>query len=252
LSQPAPTSRRQLLVSVQNVREAQLARSLCVPWIDLKNPALGSLGRPDLLTARKVAAVLAASEGTPVCQTSVALGELRTLNLSAALDLMRLFPVAKVGLAGLGTSRRSSSTLWQQLDLLQSRRTDSGQVVLAIYADYERAGAPAPLEVIEIANRLGSRYVLIDTFIKDGQGLFRWLTLEELRQLGERAASSGATLVLAGSLKSSDWPLLSQLGSVIVGVRGGVCSSDADRSSRLSADRLRQWLEWSRTEAQFN
>ena len=204
-----------------------------------------------MLTARKVAAALASSDEEPACQTSVALGELRTLNLAAAFELMRLFPIAKVGLAGLGTSCRSNSTLRQQLDLLHSRRTDSGQVVLAIYADHKRAGAPAPLEVLEIACRLGSRYVLIDTFIKDGQGLFQLLSIDELRRLGESAVAFGETLVLAGSLKSSDWPLLSQLDSVIVGVRGGVCTSDADRSSRLSADRLRRWLEWSRTEAQL-
>ncbi|MGN6134764.1 MAG: (5-formylfuran-3-yl)methyl phosphate synthase [Aureliella sp.] len=288
MSEPAFPSRRQLLVSVQNVREAELARNLGVPWIDLKNPAFGSLGRPDLLTARKVAAALAPApvtdslppasvqpasvlpasprgrlsgrlsshapqDGAAACQTSVALGELRTLNFTAAAGLMQLFPVAKIGLAGLGSAvRRSQAALMQQLDGLRSQSAASAQIVLAMYADFERAGGPEPLEVLEIAAQLGSPYVLVDTFIKDGQGLFHWLTLQQLSDFGQRAAQFGASLVVAGSLTTSDWPLLSQLGSVIVGVRGGVCMSDADRSSRLSPERLRQWLEWSRTEAQRN
>lgn len=239
------TTRRQLLVSVQNVREAQLARSLGVPWIDLKNPALGSLGRPDLLTARKVAAELKRTETSDVGQTSVALGELRTLQIAAARELMGMFPVSKIGLAGLGALGGPNRALRNQLDTLLAQRCDGSELVLAIYADHQRAGAPKPEAVIELARQFQMRYVLIDTFIKDGRGLFQWLDAVQLQNLNEQAAEIGASLVIAGSLQTTDWSQLDQLGSIIVGVRGGVCTSHSDRSSRLCENRLQQWLNWS-------
>ena len=215
-----------------------------MPWIDLKNPALGSLGRPDLLTARKVAAELTQKNDAPTAQFSVALGELRTLNVAAAVELMRLFPITKIGLAGLGTLGRITPALQQQLDSLQSDNASPGQLVLAIYADYQRAGAPTPSDIVELARQLGSRYVLVDTFIKDGLGLFHWLTVDQLRELRAQVQAFGATLVVAGGLQSTDWPVLDQLGSAIVAVRGGVCAINQDRTSRLSTEQLHQWLQW--------
>ena len=128
---------------------------------------------------------------------------------------------------------------------MQADNSSSGQLVLAIYADHQRAGAPAPAQIVELARQLGSRYVLVDTFIKDGLGLFHWLTLEQLQELRQQVESFGARLVVAGSLQTSDWPVLDQLGSAIVGVRGGVCASNEDRTSRLSSEHLLEWLRWS-------
>jgi uncharacterized protein (UPF0264 family) len=242
-----------LLVSVQNESEATQARALAVPWVDLKNPARGSLGCPDVLTAIKVAAALAASPSLPECQSSVALGELESVDLTTANQLMQLFPIAKVGLAGFARSSRpttpescsqSKADLLAALDRLAATQTAPRQLVLAIYADHQRAAAPDPLEVIDLAARLGSRYVLIDTFVKDGLGLLHWQSPQQLAQLGAQAKSAGAELVLAGSLSTADWPQLAEAAPSIVGVRGSVCAQQRDRSSQLSPERVRQWLAW--------
>ena len=82
-----------------------MASTLAVPWIDLKNPALGSLGRPEVATGPTASH----------CSRSVALGELRTLEITAAAELMRLFPVCKIGLAGLASHGGANSELEQQL-----------------------------------------------------------------------------------------------------------------------------------------
>lgn len=263
-------ARPQLLISVQNASEAWLADSLGVPWIDLKNPALGSLGCPDVTTAREVLGALAVRAGTPRCQTSVALGELPSLDTATALELMQLFPIAKVGLAGLTTETCTADPtepnaseliacgpdaiprvdlkaslddeLLQRLELLWRQQRSAGQLVLAAYADHQRAAAPSPAQVIELARQFQARYVLIDTFLKDGLGLFHWQSTEQIAALRQSAESIGAQLVVAGSLSTADWPLLSQAAPAIVGVRGGVCTHG--RASQLCPDRIAQWLNW--------
>lgn len=236
---------RQLLVSIQNVHEARLALAAGIPWIDLKNPSFGSLGRPALPTAVAVAQELT-SNATKRCQISVAIGELQAVDMLAARDLMRLFPIAKVGLAGLGSSDSSDRSALERLAELQGHAVSPGQVVLAIYADHQRAVAPSPARTLKLAERIGSRYVLIDTYLKDGRGVFHWSTPCEIIKLRERAAAFGAELVVAGSLKTDDWPRLAQLGSVIIGVRGAACEQSGDRSSRLCPERLNQWLTWTK------
>lgn len=239
--------RCQLLVSVQNANEAALARELGVPWIDLKNPALGSLGQPELSTAREVSKLLGASPSAPPCQSSVALGELRTIDIRQAVEIMQLFPVAKIGLAGLANSSGELNAAdHRRLVLIAADAHEAVQLVVAIYADFDRAAAPAPRAVLGLAQELGSRYVLVDTCIKDGRGLFDWLSVQQLDELRESAAAIGTELVVAGSLRASDRPQLNELAPAIVGVRGDVCSTSTDRSSGLSTPRVLQWLEWTR------
>lgn len=242
-----------MLVSVQNACEARLAQRLGVPWIDLKNPALGSLGCPDLATAREVLDALAEGQSAACHQTSVALGELQGLNTQTASQLMQWFPVAKIGLAGMvqetckgdaGGSAQLDAEMLAALENLAQQQRWAGQLVLAAYADYERAAAPSPNQVIELAQGMAARYILLDTFVKDGLGLFHWQSVSQIASLGAMAQAIGAQLVVAGSLSEGDWPSLCESAPAIVGVRGGVCTGG--RASQLCPDRLAQWLAWTK------
>ena len=71
-----------------------------VPWIDLKNPDSGPLGRPCPETARAVAATLGSHP-----RRSVALGEFRSLDMEQVYQVAGHFPYAKVGLSGLANVR---------------------------------------------------------------------------------------------------------------------------------------------------
>ena len=240
----------QLLVSVQNVQEAAQARQLGVPWIDLKSPARGSLGQPDLMTARNVAELLNQSSSLPQCQCSAALGELQTIDVASALQIMRWFSIVKIGFAALATRNGElDANHRQRLISLWAQRPNESHIVLAMYADYQRASAPKPDAILDLARELGSPYVLIDTFRKDGRGLFHWLSVRELDSLRQQAADFNAQLVIAGSLRATDWPNLNALGPSIVGVRGDVCTANTDRTSGLSSERVRQWLAWTCTAA---
>ncbi|MGN6543536.1 MAG: (5-formylfuran-3-yl)methyl phosphate synthase, partial [Aureliella sp.] len=243
--------RPQLLVSVQNACEARVAQRQGVPRIDLKNPTLGSLGCPDQTTAREVLDALAEGQSGASHQTSVALGELQGLNTQTASQLMQWFPVAKIGLAGMAKESckgdadgpaRLDAEMLAALDNLAQNQRWGGQLVLAAYADYERAAAPSPAEVIELSQAMAARYILLDTFVKDGLGLFHWQSVSQIASLGAMAQAIGAQLVVAGSLSEADWPALCESAPAIVGVRGGVCTGG--RASELCPDRLAQWLAW--------
>lgn len=239
---PAPLfSRHQLLVSVQDASEAEMALASGVLWIDLKNPSLGSLGQPSLSTAREFNQALLQPIAYQV-RRSVALGELDNLNLLSAFELMSQFPIAKVGFAGLGGlggMRRDAHSSWKTL---LSQCPSSCQLVPAIYADNKLANAPDADAILDMVEPYRLRFVLIDTFVKDGRNLFDWLTVEDINSLIARVESRNARLVVAGSLRVSDWPRLAELAPTILGVRGSVCTVGNDRSSRLSPEKLGQWL----------
>ena len=224
---------RQLLVSVQNAAEAETAFQAGVPWVDLKNPAAGSLGRP---TTDTCVEFIAKASQYPRSHISLALGEIDQVDWDWAAEWLPRFAVGKVGLSGSGKLDQSMLDLLSQFDR---------QIVPAVYADWQRAEAAAPASVLQLANAIHAPYVLIDTCIKDGRGLFEWLSARQLQELHRQAAEFGAELVVAGSLRTSDWEALEQLGSITVGVRGAVCETVADRTSRLCPAAIDQWLRWS-------
>ncbi len=249
-----------LLVSIRNADEARLARTAGVEWIDLKNPDGGSLGAADELTAIAVADELCHFTD-PVnsagCVVSAAVGELRDVPLTAARYLAQRFSLLKVGLSGLRDREDWSPALVEFSNQLQ---TFGASLVPVIYADHEHCLAPTPAQVIETAEQcslasnsvdssalsatrtgVGSRYLLIDTFTKDGRRLLDWIDLPELEAIIERAAQTGRQVVLAGSLSQHDLPKLWNLPVAAIGVRGAVCAGD--RRSEVCAQKLQQWVE---------
>lgn len=235
-------SHHQLLVSVQNACEAQIAVTAGVSWIDLKNPALGSLGQPDSTTANSFIQVFRQPIAYQV-RSSVALGELGKLDFPAAFELMSQFPIAKVGFAGLGSLGLMDGAASIDWERLNSNRPPTCQLVPAIYADHGLASSPSAAAILDLAERFCARFVLIDTYTKDGRNLFDWTSVDAINSMIARARSFDAQLVVAGSLRTSDWPKLADLEPTILGVRGSVCTIGNDRSSRLCLEKLQQWLD---------
>ena len=246
LSPKGVASRRpstQLLVSVKNCDEAQLAREMGVAWIDLKNPQAGSLGAPSLTMARQVANYLAEFPNR-----SVALGELVDLDWLLARQLAGLFPIAKVGLSRLLPTPAETVAVnafanpsWTQRFVELARQLAPTQLVPVLYADHSQCAAPGPAEILGMARRISAPFVLIDTFIKDGRTLSSWLSTRQLADLVEAAESSGIGVVMAGSLSKADLPDLLPLCPRAIAVRGAVC--DSHRTGRLDRSRLQAWVQ---------
>lgn len=255
-----PSVGLRLLVSIRNAYEARLARTAGVDWIDLKNPDGGSLGAADELTSVSVAEELRRFSG-PIhsagCVRSAAVGELRDSPLATARYLAQHFSLLKVGLSGMRERADWSTAL---VDFSKQLQAFGANLVPVIYADHELCLAPRPDQIIEVSEQCteqlssansstrrksltgaAPRYLLVDTYTKDGRGLLDWLGVPELEAIIARAAQAGRQVVLAGSLAQHDLPKLWNLSVAAIAVRGAVCATD--RRSEICPQKLQQWVE---------
>jgi uncharacterized protein (UPF0264 family) len=202
-----------LLVSVRSVAEAETALIAGADLIDVKEPAHGSLGRADDDTIAGVLDVV--RQRRPV---SAALGELAQ---QEALPSMHGLRFVKWGLADCADTR------WEP-DLENSgrklRQRDSQcEPVAVAYADWQRAAAPKPDQVVRFVINKGWQVLLLDTWKKDGATLFDWLPPASLHVLLEDCRASNVRVALAGSLGFDHLTIVRDLEPDWLAVRGAVC-----------------------------
>ncbi|MFO0954649.1 MAG: (5-formylfuran-3-yl)methyl phosphate synthase [Isosphaeraceae bacterium] len=227
-----------LLVSVRSAEEARAALQGGASVIDVKEPERGPLGRADFSVWEEVRR--AVPSGTPV---SVALGE---LNEWCPLDRpavppeppsqgtlpsrFRGFCFRKVGLAGAGDRW---SEAW---DRVRSYMGVGPSWVAVIYADWERADAPAPGRVLDVALKTEDcAGVLIDTWDKSKPSPIdlTW------REWVDRARSSGLLTAVAGGLDAAAIERLAPLRPDIFAVRSAACYG-GDRLAGVDPFRVSQ------------
>jgi uncharacterized protein (UPF0264 family) len=167
---------------------------------------------------------------------SVALGELADQpSISDIHYLSQLFPVVKLGLAGMAAHRD-----WpEQLSAIQEHV--AGSLVPVIYADWSTCHAPSPSEILQWMLTSGSPFLLVDTFHKDGSNLLEHMDTSQLAAIIHQAASIGASVLLAGSLTVAQLPAVLALPCTAVAVRGAVCSTD--RRGTISPDLVKHWVD---------
>ena len=221
-----------LLVSVRNVDEARLAWQVGADLIDVKEPALGSLGPASQDVLLQVAAT--SPVGVPL---SAALGELVDRPYTAAAALPDRFQFAKIGLAGCRMDKDWRSA-WADVF---ARLAQGTKRVAVAYADWQLAGCPAPADVIRHGANIGCRVVLIDTFQKHRGPLLHHLTTKQLVELRQLASELKLMFVLAGSLDVPTITELHKLAPDYFAVRGTICRPD--RQGRLDASLLRALME---------
>lgn len=228
--------RRGLLVSVRDATEAAAAAAAGADIVDVKEPAHGPLGRATVAVAAEV--VAAVGGRAPV---TLACGELASGSDAILAHLDRLHrlqprgprPVAvKAGPAGVGIEGWRESFLRLAAGLPPS----IGAVAVA-YADWSRAAAPHPAMILDAAVRSGAVAVLIDTFDKQGPGLFEAVDATTLRSWVGQAARVGLPVALAGRLAAADVEAAFRLGARICGVRSAAC--EGGRAGRVCGTRVR-------------
>ena len=87
------------------------------------------------------------------------------------------------------------------------------------------------------ARRAGAGGCLLDTAVKDGRGLFEWLTPEALAELVADGHTAGLEMALAGALRAEELDLVRATGADIAGVRSAACR-DGRRTAPLDAARI--------------
>jgi uncharacterized protein (UPF0264 family) len=225
-----------LLVSVTDADEARVAADAGVDIVDVKNPAEGSLGAAGPGVIGRVRAVVPRER--PV---SAAIGDLPNLPGTAALAALGAArsgaAYVKVGLRGTSVTDEAVAILRAVRDAVDGRAA----VIAAAYADAERLpGRPLPPgDLVEAARRAGVGGCLVDTAIKDGRGLFSWLTPEALEALVVQGHAAGLEMALAGGLRVADLGMVRATGADIAGVRAAACR-DGSRGAPLDAERIRR------------
>lgn len=234
--------KRRILVSVRSVDEARVAVACGVDFLDIKEPSHGALGACDFDVIGEIAELA----GQDFVLT-VALGELLECQDGQFADrLPEKISLFKFGLAGC---RLRSD--WREIWAVSTQRVVKvtggvSEPVLVAYVDSEAADSPPLRDLFAFGIEIGVRYLLIDTYQKDGRGLFDHIAQSELQQWVSLAMRHGITLALAGALKLEELGYFDELsGDVIVGMRSGVCEGGR-RDGVLSEDRVLGLVRWAR------
>jgi uncharacterized protein (UPF0264 family) len=204
----------ELLVSVRSAAEAETALANGAGLIDVKEPERGSLGRADESTVRAVVRSVAGRR--PV---SAALGELREGASPLAVTGLAF---AKWGLAGCA-GRADWRARLADAGMEACRILPRCEPVAVAYADWQRAQAPPPGEVLTFARARGWRAFLLDTWAKDGTTLLDWMAVSELARRVDACRRAGIRVALAGSIAERHIRTLLPLKPNWFAVRGAVC-----------------------------
>jgi hypothetical protein len=218
-----------LLVSVVSAREARRALDGGADIIDVKDPAQGPLGAPSPRVLAEVVAEV--GQAAPV---SVALGDLPNLPHTAALAARG---AATLGAAYVKVGLRGARRLDEAVALMRAVADAVGPqtaVIAAAYADAEALDPPAltPQWLPDVVDRSGIAGALVDTFVKDGRGLYSWLSESELAELVARTRDAGGSFAVAGQLTPGE---LHRVAADVVGVRSAVCRG-GDRAAELDSE----------------
>jgi len=227
---------RGLLVSVRDPEEAAVALAAGAAIVDVKEPRNGPLGRP----AAEIVAAVAAVPGRRVPLT-LAGGELAAGDAISAhlLEVLRLLPpgvtppaAVKAGPAGL------TRVGWRAaFDRVRGSLPPGIDAVAVAYADWRRADSPQPDDLLAEAIATGAAAMLIDTFDKQGPGLFTTVPPRVVAGWMRAADEAGLTLAVAGRLAAADVAEAFALGAAVVGVRSAAC--EGGRDGRVAAPRVR-------------
>jgi (5-formylfuran-3-yl)methyl phosphate synthase len=227
-----------LLVSVRSAIEAQAAVAGGAAIIDVKEPLHGPLGRAEIEVARQVRSAVARAT------VSVALGELNEWFLSGAPQL-NPWAAMSIAYVKLGLSharpgwREEWGTLRKRFSLVSSRTgLPSPAWIAVVYADWQKAHAPHPSEVLGEALEADTCHgVLFDTWDKEAPSPLdsTWKNLIDL-------ARDCRSIALAGRIDVKAIERLASLEPDIIAVRGAACK-EGDRLGLVDTERVARLAE---------
>jgi uncharacterized protein (UPF0264 family) len=230
-----------LLISPKNEREALEAVEGGADIIDVKNPDEGPLGANFPWIIKRIRQMVPAT-----IEVSCTLGEAPNLPGSMALAALG---AATTGVNYIKTGLYGVKTLEKAIYLIKSVSKSakdynpSVKVVAAGYADADRIDTIDPLQVPKIALKAQADVAMIDTAIKDGRNLFRFLTKSQLKSFVDETHSYGLKAALAGSLQKEDLPLIYKLGADVAGLRGAACAQGDRANGHIIREKVHALVE---------
>ena len=222
-----------LLISPKSIEEAKLIVDSKIDYIDCKNPNEGSLGANFPWIIKRMKELIPSNSSQLL---SAAIGDFPNLPGSASLAALGAAvsgaDIIKVGLKGPKNENQGIKLMKNVVKTVKGFNKEI-KVVVAGYADRSRKNLSLKyLEIPTIAAESGSDIAMLDTYIKDGKGLFDFLSVEELIKFKEKAKNLGLRVALAGRIMIKDILKIRQISPDIIGVRSVVCE-DFDRTNGM-------------------
>lgn len=188
-------------------------------YVDVKNPADGSLGMPDFETVKEIRRQVGTGAGL-----SVAIGDAHDDAEFFAHRAVRAAEagadIVKVGLFSFSGEAAAGRFLGR---INEASRQKPFRLVAALYADV--AEEPFLRAFPAIAQRAGAWGCLIDTYKKGGGRLADYLGAEQLSRFTADCRSRGLASALAGGLAADDLLWLDEVQPDIAGFRSAVVAS---------------------------
>lgn len=213
-----------LLISPQNVAEAKIVVENGVNYIDCKNPTEGSLGANFPWIIREMKKLIP-NHNTQFLSATI--GDFPNLPGSASLAALGAVvsgaDIIKVGLKGPKNEDQGIFLMKNVVKAVKTYKPET-KVVVAGYADRSVFGSsPNYLSIPTIASESGSDIAMLDTYIKNGKGLFDFLNVEQLMKFKEKAKDYNIDVALAGNIRIKDLNVIKKISPDILGVRSVVC-----------------------------
>jgi hypothetical protein len=232
--------RMKVLISPKDEFEATEAVNGGADIIDVKNPIEGSLGANFPWVIRRIRNLVPLSTAV-----SATIGDFPHLPGSASLAALGAAVSGanyiKVGLKGSKT-RDDAIFLMQGVTRTVKEYDTQTKVVLAGYADFRRASTLDPFLLPDVARTAGCDVVMVDTFIKDGRGIFDFMDEAACKQFVEEGHTRNLDVALAGSIKLPEIPALKHIGADILGIRGAACSHGDRLAGTIQAESVRSLM----------
>jgi len=217
--------RIRLLVSPKSIEEAKIVvQQKGVDYIDCKNPLEGSLGANFPWIIKEMKSLIHPNSSQLLSAT---IGDFPNLPGSASLAALgAAVSGADVVKIGLKESTTEDDCVYLMKGVVKAVKNynENIKVVVAGYADRIRMKtSPDFLLLPNIAAKSGADIVMLDTFIKDGKGLFDFLSVEQLKFFKNKAKKLNLEVALAGYLMKGSLPMIKEIMPDIIGVRSIVC-----------------------------
>ena len=219
----------QLLVSVTNIAEAQMALENGVDIIDLKNPVAGALGAlpldqieaiVDFVSGRKL---LSATIGDVPMQPQLIFDSVAKLtNIKVDFIKIGFFP---------------TDDYQATLDRLKTITAKGVKLVAVLFAEYQYSDT-----LIRSIQQAGFNGVMLDTVRKDGNTFMYHRFAVDCKEFAKKVLELGMSFGLAGSLQLQHVVAAKKLNPTYIGFRGGVCDEDK-REFGLNSGKIEQYVK---------
>jgi len=202
------------LASVKSLEEANTLLPLLPDILDMKDPARGALGA---LPVEIVSQIVALINGQ--CQTSATIGD---LPMQADIIATAMIDMTASGVdyvkIGLFPSDNLLNCISELADTVKSLKTP---VIAVLFAD-----KMTDIECIQLLKSSGFQGVMVDTAIKNGQGLLDCWDSAQLTAFVNAARRHNMLCGLAGALRIENIASLKPLMADYLGFRSALCQEN--------------------------